>query len=669
MKKLIRMLPVVLLLALIIMVPRSVSFAAGTSMALSWNSLGPGFEYSLDINTKDGQHIGPCIGASVLQSNTSVTYTGSCSNAAKTKVPLSNIETFVLVYTNSGDWKNDAHNTKIKNDASKSVLQFVLKVPVGAAALSWNSLGTDYEYSLDINTKDGQHIGPCIGANVIGSATNVTYAGTCLNAAKTKVPLSNIETFVLVYTNSGDWKNDAHSTKIKNDSSGSTLKFNLSIPCELDGMVIADGSTETLYTETLATDAFSCAAASVPVSCARGELTKPAGTLSASCSEVATVPFPVQPGGAPAILELKDGSLLSAYNRHVSKLTTIDVYRSQDKGETWSYLSTILSVPTTAGAQFSVANAFLRQLSDGRIIAAYRYHDGPVVADATAFATFRLQSKVSTDGGLTWGKAVTIEQINNAQSSSVGIWEPYVIEKSDKTLQVYYAKERPSPCMGSTNVSQDIVMRESTNGGASWGSAVTALHRSASREGVPAVAQAKDGTMFITFETWRNESCTSADAHIVPGLAMSTDGGYVWQYLPDIYSGEPTKVNSGWPDMVRLQDGRLLMRFTLGSGGSTPEVALMVTSNVPGKDAKPVWRMLANSGISKTSIGKMVQLSSGDVLSTNTASGTIPVSVSTIPLQALKAPVVASLPSAHASLLASVYMALQQLAQLLPFLK
>ncbi len=655
------------LLLCAIMSPRT-TFAAD-AMVLSWNSMGPGFQYSLDVITKDGTHIGPCINAKTIQSKTSVTFTGVCTSARNKSVPLSSVDSFTLIYTNTGDWVHDAHNTKIKNDPTVSSLTFALPVPTGAMQLNWNSLGAGYQYSLDVITKDGTRIGPCIPATVIGSATNVIYAGTCLNGAKNVVPLSNIASFSMVYTNNGDWKNNAHSVKIANNPAVSSLTLNLTLLCNLNGMVVNDGSTRTLYTQAFSTQALSCTAAQVTVSCKAGVLSKPSGSLYSSCTDIATTPLPTTSGGAPVIIERPDGVLIAAYNRTANKVASIDTYISNDKGATWSYLSNILSVPMVSGTSLSIANAFLRQLSDGRIIAAYRYHNGPTVSDTTSFKTFRLQSKISTDGGVTWGNAATIEQIDYPQSSSVGIWEPYIIEKPDKTLQVYYAKELSQSC-ASNGTPQDVIMRQSTNGGVSWSGPTTALHRGVSREGVPAVVQTSDGTMFITFETWRDSTCNASNPHIVPGLAMSTNGGESWQYLPDIYTGEPTSVGSGWPDMIRLKDGRLLMRFTLGSGGSSPSVALMVTNNVPSKTVIPEWRMVTGSGISTTSIGKMVQLSSGEIMNTNTASGATPVLVNKIPLSVLSAPVVTIVtPPARATMLASLYTALQQLMVLFPFLK
>jgi hypothetical protein len=48
---------------------------------VSWNGLGPGHVYSLDIQRQDGTFIGPCISAGTIGAQTSATFTGICPDA------------------------------------------------------------------------------------------------------------------------------------------------------------------------------------------------------------------------------------------------------------------------------------------------------------------------------------------------------------------------------------------------------------------------------------------------------------------------------------------------------------------------------------------------------------------------------------------------------------
>lgn len=54
-------------------------------------------------------------------------------------------------------------------------------------SLSWNSLG-DFVYSLDVQAANGDWVGPCLDASVIGSATSVVYKGVCTSAANRAIP-------------------------------------------------------------------------------------------------------------------------------------------------------------------------------------------------------------------------------------------------------------------------------------------------------------------------------------------------------------------------------------------------------------------------------------------------------------------------------------------------
>lgn len=53
--------------------------------------------------------------------------------------------------------------------------------------LSWTSLGS-YLYSLDVKTANGEWIGPCLDASIIGSSTSATFKGVCTSAAGQTVP-------------------------------------------------------------------------------------------------------------------------------------------------------------------------------------------------------------------------------------------------------------------------------------------------------------------------------------------------------------------------------------------------------------------------------------------------------------------------------------------------
>ncbi len=63
---------------------------------LSWNALGGGNSYSLDLVLRNGDVIGPCIAAGRIGQSTSTTFTGICPDAADLLVHKSQVQAFRL---------------------------------------------------------------------------------------------------------------------------------------------------------------------------------------------------------------------------------------------------------------------------------------------------------------------------------------------------------------------------------------------------------------------------------------------------------------------------------------------------------------------------------------------------------------------------------------------
>jgi hypothetical protein len=71
------------------------------AVKVSWNSLGGGYIYSLDLVLRNGSTIGPCLGSGIVGSATSVTYTGVCKDAKDQLVHKAEVAAF-RIYTSSG---------------------------------------------------------------------------------------------------------------------------------------------------------------------------------------------------------------------------------------------------------------------------------------------------------------------------------------------------------------------------------------------------------------------------------------------------------------------------------------------------------------------------------------------------------------------------------------
>lgn len=70
-------------------------------VTLSWNSLGSGYNYSLDLVLRDGSVIGPCIAVGHIGQNTSTTFTGICPDAVDRLVHKSEVQAFRLYASQS----------------------------------------------------------------------------------------------------------------------------------------------------------------------------------------------------------------------------------------------------------------------------------------------------------------------------------------------------------------------------------------------------------------------------------------------------------------------------------------------------------------------------------------------------------------------------------------
>lgn len=130
----------------------------------------------------------------------------------------------------------------------------------------------------------------------------------------------------------------------------------------------------------------------------------------------------------------------------------------------------------------------------GRILYAYRNHDRDLnstlgVPDNYTF--YRLTVSASDDGGRSWSFLSNIDTraANNGSANLNGLWEPFLRVAADgATLQAFYSAENDAG-------DQDSLMRESVDGGLTWGTrrVVSGANRVRSRDGMVGVATLGDG--------------------------------------------------------------------------------------------------------------------------------------------------------------------------------
>lgn len=165
----------------------------------------------------------------------------------------------------------------------------------------------------------------------------------------------------------------------------------------------------------------------------------------------------------------------------------------------------------------------------GRILYAYRNHDRSLnntlgVPDNYTF--YRLSVSASDDGGRSWAFLSNIDTraANNGSANLNGLWEPFLRIASDGvTLQAYYSAENDAG-------DQDSLMRESSDGGRTWGPrrVASGADRVRSRDGMTGVARLGDGGndgdgkgLILFFET-------TESGRFDTRRVLSPDDGQTW---------------------------------------------------------------------------------------------------------------------------------------------
>lgn len=165
----------------------------------------------------------------------------------------------------------------------------------------------------------------------------------------------------------------------------------------------------------------------------------------------------------------------------------------------------------------------------GRILYAYRNHDRSLnntlgVPDNYTF--YRLSVSASDDGGRSWAFLSNIDTraANNGSANLNGLWEPFLRVAADgATLQAYYSAENDAG-------DQDSLMRESSDGGGTWGPrrVTSGADRVRSRDGMTGVARLGGGgddgderRLILFFET-------TESGRFDVRRVLSPDDGQTW---------------------------------------------------------------------------------------------------------------------------------------------
>lgn len=267
-------------------------------------------------------------------------------------------------------------------------------------------------------------------------------------------------------------------------------------------------------------------------------------------------------GGYPRLAQLSDGSLLLGVD-----FNGIRVYKSTDKGDTWSFpTSGAPAVADPASENEHVGNVFPLELANGDILIAHRHLNDTDTYDTTpdGIEFFNISIQKSSDGGVTWSYLSSPvkhpSSPGGGTDSNDGAWEPFLYQPSSNEVWCIYARQNS----GRDDPPLYILMKRSTDNGATWGPEETIIGNTQigiSTAGMPGLVKAANGDLVVVAEI---KSPTSNLFAI--GMVRSTDNGASWGAMTIIHEATPITdgYGAGAPYIVKLDDGTLLVSFQHG---------------------------------------------------------------------------------------------------------
>jgi len=129
----------------------------------------------------------------------------------------------------------------------------------------------------------------------------------------------------------------------------------------------------------------------------------------------------------PSTVRLSETELISAIRRKEKGVGFIDVYKSNDNGKYWEFLS----MPCATGKR-NGNPAEIVQLKDGRLVVTYGYRSKP----------HGMRAKISKDGGKTWGLEIHLR--DDGRTWDIG-YPQTVVRPDGKLVTLYYYTTEENP--------------------------------------------------------------------------------------------------------------------------------------------------------------------------------------------------------------------------------
>ncbi len=201
------------------------------------------------------------------------------------------------------------------------------------------------------------------------------------------------------------------------------------------------------------------------------------------------------------IVELEDGTLLSTGEELSNNFGGIPIYRSVDRGKSWTKNSNNVHDPNRDKSYNAQWQPTLYVLPND--LGTFKKGDVLLVATtinggSTGTMTLTVLNLYgSRDGGLNWEfvSEITRSTVNTVATQN-GCWEGNLILTDEGTLICFYADETDY-----INHSQRIAFKTTTDG-INWSEIkeAVALESASMRPGMPCVTRAKNGKYFLVFE-------------------------------------------------------------------------------------------------------------------------------------------------------------------------
>jgi hypothetical protein len=235
---------------------------------------------------------------------------------------------------------------------------------------------------------------------------------------------------------------------------------------------------------------------------------------------IATIADPGRDLENGQMIELANGDVLMA-TRSVrwAESYRLPVFRSQDKGVTWTYLSTIDANEGTPGSLGDPAQGVYEPhfgfLADGSL--AVMYANEKHVIENPSYSQI-ISERISGDGGSTWGNEIWVA----AQSGTARPGMPVWTRTSTGNHLVVFELCGTDDCN---------IYHKSSSDGQVWGPALG--QRVTSQRGGPYVLALSNGTLVLTSNTGT--------------VSLSSDGGSTWKNVDPA----PFSAAIAWPSLYQ----------------------------------------------------------------------------------------------------------------------